>query len=101
MTDTITSHERGLVGRPPSAATKRARLRAEYISAIGAANLTPAVIEAIAAVVDITFLAGNVRSRVTKGGGTAEDLAALLKVEGLLDRALARLPVTSISTVAV
>jgi hypothetical protein len=101
MTDTaVTSYELGGKGRPPSAATKRNRLRAEFINAIGAANVNSTTLEAINAATDLTILASTVRGRVAKSGGTADDLAALLKIEGLLDRALARLPVTSISTVA-
>jgi hypothetical protein len=102
MTDTlsVTSFELGGRGRPPSAATKKARLKAEFINAIGPANINSTILESINAAVDIQILAGTVRGRVAKSGGTDADLAALIKVEALLDRALAKLPVTSISTVA-
>jgi hypothetical protein len=104
MTDTtITSHERGKAGRPPSAATRKAKLRAEYRNAIGVANLTSALVEAIDSAVDLTIMASEVRTRVSKNGGTSEDLMALVRIENAVNRALARLPTsapTAISTVA-
>jgi len=101
MTDTaVTSYELGGKGRPPSAATKKARLKAELIKAVGPQNVTSTILESINAAVDIQILASTVRGRIAKGAGTADDLAALLRVEGMLDRALAKLPVVSISTVA-
>jgi hypothetical protein len=99
---TITSHERGKAGRPPSPATRRAKLRKEYIDQIGVANLTSTLSEAIPSAVDLTILAADLRTKVAKsGGGTAEDLMALVRLENAVNRAIARLPVTSISTVAV
>jgi hypothetical protein len=102
MTDTIiTSHERGKAGRPPSPATRRARLRKEYIDAIGAKNLTSTLVEAINSAVDLTIMAADIRTKITKsGGGTSEDLMALVRIENAVNRAIARLPVTSINTVA-
>jgi hypothetical protein len=102
MTDTsVTAHQKGRAGRPPSPATRRAKLRKEYIDAIGVANLTPALTEAILAAVELTVMASEVRTRIAKAGtGTAEDLMALVRIENAASRAVARLPVTSISTVA-
>jgi hypothetical protein len=102
MTDTsITSHEKGRAGRPLSPANRRARLRKSYIDAIGVQNLTPALSEAILAAVELTCLAAEVRTKIAKAGtGTAEDLMALVRIENAASRAVARLPVTSITTVA-
>jgi hypothetical protein len=102
MTDTtITSHQRGKAGRPPSHATRKAKLRAEYRNAIGVENLTSALVEAIDSAVDLTIMAADVRTRVSKnGGGTSEDLLALVRIENAVGRAIARLQVTSVSTVA-
>jgi hypothetical protein len=102
MTDTtVTSHEKGKAGRPPSAATRRAKLRKEYIDAIGVQNPTSTISEAIASAVDLTIMASDLRTKVAKsGGGTSEDLLALVRLENAVNRAIARLPVTNISTVA-
>jgi hypothetical protein len=102
MTDIhTTAHEKGKAGRPPSSATRRAKLRKEYIDAVGVANLTPALSEAILAAVELTVMAAEVRAKISKAGtGTAEDLMALVRIENAASRAIARLPVTSISTVA-
>jgi hypothetical protein len=101
MTDTtITSHEKGRAGRPPSPATRRAKLRKSYIDAIGVENLTPALTEAILAAVELTVMASEVRAKIAKAGtGTAEDLMALVRIENAASRAIARLPVTHVSTV--
>jgi hypothetical protein len=106
MTDTsVTSHERGKAGRPPSPATRKAKLRAEYRNAIGVNNLTSTISEAIASAVDLTIMASDVRTRIAKnGGGNSEDLLALVRIENAVGRAIARLPVpapTAINTVAV
>jgi hypothetical protein len=103
MTDTtITSHQRGKAGRPPSHATRKAKLRAEYRNAIGVENLTSALVEAIDSAVDLTIMASEIRTRIAKsGGGTSEDLMALVRLENAVNRAIARLPVTTISTVAI
>jgi hypothetical protein len=102
MTDIhTTAHEKGKAGRPPSSATRRAKLRKEYIDAIGVENLTPALTEAILAAVELTVMAAEVRAKISRAGaGTAEDLMALVRIENAASRAVARLPVTSISTVA-
>jgi hypothetical protein len=104
MTDihTVTSHETGRAGRPLSPANRRARLRMQYIHAIGVENLTPALTEAILAATELTCLAADIRRKVAKaGGGTAEDLLALVRLENAASRAVARLPVPhSINTVA-
>jgi hypothetical protein len=72
-----------------------------YINAVGVENLTPAISEAILSAVELTCLAAEVRSKVAKAGaGTSEDLLALVRIENAAARAVARLPVTSISTVA-
>jgi hypothetical protein len=105
MTDTtITAHETGKAGRPLSPANRRARLRLEYINAIGPSNLTPAISEAISSAAELTVMAAEVRSKVAKaGGGSTKDLLALIEIENAVSRAIARLPLpapTNISTVA-
>jgi hypothetical protein len=46
-------------------------------------------------------MAAEVRAKISKAGtGTAEDLMALVRIENAASRAIARLPVTAISTVA-
>jgi hypothetical protein len=90
MTD-VSSHELGKVGRPLSPANRKARLRMEYINAAGAENLTPALSEAILAAVELQVLAAEVRRKVSKTGGTAEDLSALVRLENSAARAIARL----------
>jgi hypothetical protein len=102
MTDTsVTSHEKGKAGRPLSAANRRARLRKSYIEAVGVENLTPALSEAILSAVDLTIMAADLRTQIAKSGGTSEDLMALVRLENAVNRAITRLPVTNISTVAV
>jgi hypothetical protein len=104
MTDTnqLTAHEQGRAGRPLSPANRRARLRMSYINAVGPENLTPALTEAILSAVELTCLAADVRRKIAKAGGsgTAEDLLALVRLENAASRAIAKLPVTRISTVA-
>jgi hypothetical protein len=103
MTDTsqITAHERGRAGRPLSAAGRRSRLRMFYINAIGLDSITPPVAEAILAAVELQMMAAEQRAKVTKSGAaSAEDLLAVVRLENAASRAVARLPVTTINTVA-
>jgi hypothetical protein len=99
-----TAHERGRPGRPMSPATRRSKLRAEYINAIGVENLTTAVSENIRAAVELTSMAAEQRAKITKSGAaSAEDLLAVVRLENAASRAVARLNLpapTAISTVA-
>ena len=98
MTDTsTTAHDQGRAGRPPSPATRRSRLRMSYINAIGVENLTPAITEGILAAVELTCLAAEQRTKVTKSGAvTADDLLAVVRLENAASRA--RLNLAAINT---
>jgi hypothetical protein len=99
-TATVTAHEQGRAGRPLSPAQRRSRLKMSYINAIGPENLTPEISEAILTVVELTVLAAEVRRKVAKAGGqpTSKDLLSMVRIENACNRAIARLPVHSIST---
>jgi hypothetical protein len=72
-----------------------------YINAIGVDNLTPAITEAILSAVELTVMAAEVRRKLAKAGpASPDDLLALVRIENAAARAVARLPVTTISTVA-
>ena len=81
MTDThITANERGHAGRPLSPATRRSRLRKEYLDLVGIENLTPILIEQIRAAVELTSMAAEQRARITKSGSpTSDDLLAVVR----------------------
>jgi hypothetical protein len=105
MTDVthITSHELGKPGRPLSPAQRRSRLRVQYIRDIGGVeNLTPVLSEAILAATELTVMAAELRKKISKaGGGTSEQMLALVRLENSAARAVSRLPVpTQINTVA-
>jgi hypothetical protein len=97
MTDThITANERGHAGRPLSPATRRSRLRKEYLDLVGIENLTPILIEQIRAAVELTSMAAEQRARITKSGSpTSDDLLAVVRLENVASRAVARLDVVA------
>ena len=96
-----TANEQGRAGRPLSPAKRRSRLRMHYIRAIGVENLTPPITEMILAAIELTCMAAEQRAKITKrGAATAEELLAVVRLENAASRAVARLPVTGISTVA-
>jgi len=103
MTDAfqMSAHERGLAGRPLSPTKRRSRLRMHYITAIGIENITPPMSEAILAAVELTAMAAEQRAKITKrGAASAEELLAVVRLENAASRAVARLPMTTINTVA-
>jgi hypothetical protein len=72
-----------------------------YIQQIGLDHIDPPTSEAILAAVELTCMAAEQRAKVTKhGAASAEDLLAVVRLENAASRAVARLPVTSINTVA-
>jgi hypothetical protein len=105
MTDIqITAHELGRAGRPMSPATRRSKLRMEYINAIGVENLTPSISEAILSAVELTSMAAEQRAKIAKAGAASpDDLLAVVRLENAAARAVARLNLpapTAISTIA-
>ena len=98
----ITAHDLGRAGRPPSLETRKQRLRAEFIAAIGADNLTPSRIEAIRSAVEWSAMAAEARAKLMKAGSSsADDTVHVAKLEELAAQAVARLNLpapTAIST---
>ena len=67
-------------------------LRMDFIKQIGIDNVTPVISESILAAVELTVMASEVRKKITKaGGGTAEDLMALVRLENSAARAVSSL----------
>jgi hypothetical protein len=98
-----TAHDQGRAGRPLSPATRRSRLRKEYIRAIGVENLSASTTEAILAAVELTSMAAEQRAKIAKSGAaSADDLLAIVRLENAASRAVARLglPIPTINTVA-
>ncbi len=89
------AHDAGKRGRPPSAATRRKRLRQHYLSQLDVENLDPVKLEQIFAAVELTALAAEQRARVTKRGAaaTSDDLLAIVRLENAASRAVGRLEI--------
>jgi hypothetical protein len=72
-----------------------------YIEQIGIDNLNPVVSEAILSAVELTVMASEQRAKITKNGAaTADQLLALVRLENAAARAVQRLPITRINTIA-
>ena len=99
MTDiTIATHSTNTndgkirAGRPYGPAARRSMLRMDFIKQIGIHNVTPVIAESILAATELTVMASETRKKLAKaGGGTAEDLMALVRLENSAARAVQRL----------
>ena len=93
----------GKAGRPPSLATRKKMLRAEFVAAFGGEeNLTAVQAEAIRSAVAWAAMAAEAREGLIKSGAASTDSAVhVARLEELAAQAVARLNLpapTAIST---